>query len=265
MSLINAIILGLIQGLTEFIPISSSGHLVIVSHLLGINNAFTFDSLLNFGTLLALIIYFKDRIWSLVTRTLLGKEWLLLAKIILATIPAAIVGLILDKQIERLNDFVWVVIVMLIAVGIPMIIIGKENMKPNNQQIEKSISWLTSIKVGVAQALALLPGASRSGLTILAGLKSGLSAARAAEFSFLLAIPIITAASLKILFSSEGIDFVSHNIGTTLVGNIVSFLAGLLAVSFFISLLGKRGLKDFGWYRIGLAGVLILLAITGII
>jgi undecaprenyl-diphosphatase len=265
MSIFHAIILGLVQGLTEFLPISSSGHLVIVSHLLNIKDAFTFDSLLNFGTLVALIIFYKSRIWSLILRVFKGKEWLLILKIIGATIPAVIVGVVFDKQIERLNDLIWVVIAMLIIIGIPMIIMGKEDPKPNNQEIEKSISWMTSLRVGIFQALALIPGSSRSGLTILAGLRSGLSAVRAAEFSFLLAIPIITGASFKILLSNQGMDFVKNNLGATIIGNIASFTVGFFAVSFFIALLGKRGLKDFGWYRLGLAGVLILLVVTGII
>lgn len=265
MSFLYSIILGLIQGLTEFIPVSSSGHLVIASHLLNINNAFTFDSLLNFGTLMALVLYYKERLWSLIVRMFKGREWLLIIKIILATIPAALAGLIFDKQIERLNEIVWVVIIMLIMVAIPMIIAGKEKEAADNSEIEKSISWMRSIKVGVAQAFSLIPGVSRSGLTILAGLKSGLSAVRAAEFSFLLAIPIIAAGSFKILLSKEGLDFVSNNLGATIVGNLVSFIAGFLAVSFFINLLGKRGLKDFGWYRLGLAIVLIILLVAGII
>lgn len=265
MSLLHAIILGLVQGLTEFIPVSSSGHLVIVSHLLGLNNAFTFDSLLNFGTLLALIIYFRARIWSLIIRMFKGKEWPLILKVIIATVPAIVAGVMLDKQIEHLNTIVPVVIVMLILVAIPMIVWGKENAKANNEEIEKSISKMTSIKIGIAQAFALIPGVSRAGLTILTGLRCNLSAKRAAEFSFLLAIPVIAGASFKILLSQEGTDFVSNNLGATVVGNIMSFLSGLLAVSFFISLLGKRGLKDFGWYRLGLAVVLIILLITGII
>jgi undecaprenyl-diphosphatase len=265
MSILHALILGLVQGLTEFIPVSSSGHLVIAAHLLHINDAFTFDSLLNFGTLAALIIYFRKRIGLLLVRMFKGKEWPIIGKVILATIPAVFAGVFFDKQIAKLNDMVWVVIVMLIVVGIPMIVFGNENTHANNEEIEKSISKMTSVKVGIAQTIALIPGSSRAGLTILAGMRSNLSAKRAAEFSFLLAIPIIAGASFKILLSKEGMDFVTYNLGTTIFGNLVSFASGLIAVSFFISLLGKRGLKDFGWYRIGLAGVLIILAIAGII
>lgn len=265
MTYIDAIILGLVQGLTEFIPVSSSGHLVIASQILNIEGAFTFDVLLNFGTLLALIIYFRQRILIIYKKIFTAKEWKLLGLLMLATIPGAIVGLLFSDQIKELNENVWVVITMLVVIGVLMIVNGQPNKDADDSELEKSVGIKTSIKIGLAQALALIPGGSRSGLTIFAGLRSNLSAKKAAEFSFLLAIPIIFGASMKILLTDEGLEFVRQNTGLVLVGNLVSFIAGLLAVSFLINLLGKRGLKDFGWYRIGLATILICMAIAGII
>jgi undecaprenyl-diphosphatase len=265
MSIINAIILGLVQGITEFLPISSSGHLVIASQLLGIGNAFTFDVLLNFGSLIALIIYYRKRIWSIILRIFSGKEWSLVVKVIVATIPAVIIGLAFNDYIEKMNGMIWVVIAMLIVVGIPMIIIGKANKNADDREIEQSVGWRLTVKTGLAQALALIPGVSRSGITILTGLRNNLSAARAAEFSFLLAIPIIAGASLKTLVSSSGIDFVKNNLMAFTVGNIVCFVSGMLAISFLIKLISKRGLKDFGWYRVILAILLAILVIIGIL
>jgi len=265
MSIINAFILGLVQGITEFLPISSSGHLVITSHLLGIGNAFTFDVLLNFGTLIALVIFYRKRIWSIIQKLFSGKESFLVVKIIIATIPAVLIGLIFDKQIEMIYGTVWIVIIMLIAVGIPMILAGKANKDADDREVEKSVGWRSSLKIGIAQVLSLVPGVSRSGITILIGLRNNLSAARAAEFSFLLAIPIIAGSSLKTLLSSGGIDFISHNMSAFIVGNIVSFVSGILAISFLIKLISKRGLKDFGWYRVILAAILIILAVVGIL
>lgn len=264
MSIINAIILGLVQGITEFLPISSSGHLAITSHLLGIGNAFTFDVLLNFGSLIVLIIFYRKRIWSIIVRIFSGKEWLLLAKVVIATIPAVAIGLLLNKQIEQLNGLVWVSIIMLIVVGIPMIIAGKANKNADDREVEESVGWKLSIKTGLAQALSLIPGVSRSGITILTGLRNNLSAARAAEFSFLLAIPIIAGASFKTLLSSDGINFVKNNLVAFTVGNIVCFVSGMLAINFLIKLISKRGLKDFGWYRVILAVILIILSLLGI-
>lgn len=266
MSIIEAIILGLVQGITEFIPVSSSGHLAITSHLLGIGNAFAFDVLLNFGTLLALIIFYRKRIGLIIKRILIDRQWTLALKIIVATIPAVFFGILLKSQIEKLSEMIWVVIVMLIVVGIPMILYGKENTDADDREVEKSVDWKTTLKIGIAQALALIPGTSRSGITILVGLRSNLSAAKAAEFSFLLAIPVIAGASLKTLLSNDnGLSFLRDNLGVVLIGNIASFTAGILAVSFLMKFISKRGLRDFGWYRIGLAIILIVLLVFKLI
>ena len=265
MNYLDAIILGLVQGLTEFIPVSSSGHLVITSHLLNVDSAFTFDVLLNFGTLSALLIYYRKKIIDIIKRSVLGKEWALIFKLLAATIPAVIFGLAFGDSIKKLNESVWVVIVLLVVVGILMIKYGHARPDASDDPIEESVNWRTTIKVGLAQAIALIPGTSRSGITILTGLQSKLSAQKAAEFSFLLAIPTILGASLKVLITDGGLDFVKQNVGIVVVGNLVSFTAGMLAISFLIKLLGTRGLKDFGWYRIGLASLLFILLITGVI
>lgn len=265
MSIINAIILGLVQGITEFLPISSSGHLVIVSHFIGIDNAFTFDVLLNFGSLIALILYYRKRIWSIIVRMFSGKEWPLVAKVVIATVPAVFIGLLFNSQIEQLNGMIWVVITMLILVGIPMILAGRANEGADDREVEKSVGWKLSVKTGINQTFALIPGVSRSGITILTGLRNNLSAARAAEFSFLLAIPIITGASFKTLLSHDGIDFVKNNMAAFAIGNIVCFISGILAINFLIKLISKRGLKDFGWYRVILAVILAALVLFGLL
>lgn len=265
MSIINAIILGLVQGLTEFIPVSSSGHLVIISHFLDIENAFTFDVLLNFGSLLALIIFYRKRLLEIVTHIFRDKEWSLALKVIVATIPAVIIGVFFKNYIEILNNMIWVVVVMLIIVGVLMIIFGDANEKADEREVERSVDWKLALKIGFAQMIALIPGTSRSGITILTGIRGNLSAARAAEFSFLLAIPIIAGASLKTLVSSEGREFISSNMGPFLVGNFVSFISGILAINFLIKLISKRGLKDFGWYRVALGLLLICLLLTNVI
>lgn len=265
MSIIDAIVLGFVQGVTEFIPVSSSGHLVITSTLLGVGNSFTFDVLLNLGTLLALIIFYRKRIWSIITRVFTGKEWSLVAKIIIATIPAVAFGLAFDDLIEQFNGHIAIVIVTLILVGMLMVFGGKENKDADNREIEKSVNWINTLKIGFAQMLALIPGVSRSGITIFAGLRTNLTASRAAEFSFLLAIPVITGAIFKTMISDSGVAFLGSNLMPFVVGNIVSFITGIIAISFLIKLISKRGLKDFGYYRIGLALVLTVLLILGIL
>lgn len=265
MSIFDSIILGLIQGVTEFAPVSSSGHLVIFNHLLGSGNAFTFDVLLNFGTLFALLFFYRKRIWSIIVRFFQPKGWILVAKVIAATIPAVSIALLMHDNIEILNGWIWVVITMQVAVGIPMIVAGKANKNADDREMEKSVSWKTAITVGLAQTLALIPGVSRSGITILTGLKMNLSAARAAEFSFLMAIPVLAGGALKTLFSSDGIDLINKNMDLFIIGNITAFIAGMFVIKFLIKWIEKRGLKDFGWYRIFLAAILTTLLLTGII
>lgn len=265
MSIINAIILGLVQGITEFLPISSSGHLVIASHFLGVGNAFTFDVLLNFGSLIALLVYYRVRIWSIIVKIFSGDEWGLILKVVVATIPAVIIGLTFNDYIEQLNGMIWVVVVGLVVVGVLMIISGRANENADEREIERSVGWKLAVKTGVAQAISLIPGVSRSGITILTGLRNNLSAERAAEFSFLLAIPIIAGASLKTLLSHDGIEFVKNNFAAFAIGNIVCFISGILAINFMIKLISKRGLKDFGWYRVIMAIILAILLLLGLL
>lgn len=265
MLIIYAIILGIVQGITEFLPVSSSGHLVVASNILGITDAFTFDVLLNFGSLAALIFYYRHRIMAIINKIIKNKDWALALKVVVATTPAVIVGLLLNSFIVYLNEMIWVVVATLTIVGVLMILYGKENKDADNRNIEQSVGWPTAIKIGLAQVLALVPGVSRSGITILTGLRNNLSAEKAAEFSFLLAIPITTGASIKTLLSDSGMDFIKNNFAAFAIGNIVCFIAGILAINFLIKLVSKRGLKDFGWYRIILASILSVLLLAGIL
>ena len=265
MSIFDSIILGLIQGVTEFAPVSSSGHLVIFNHLLGAGNVFTFDVLLNFGTLLALLIFYKKRIWSIIVRSFKPQGWVLVAKVVAATIPAVSIAIIMHDNIEVLNGWIWVVIVMQVVVGIPMIFTGEANKNADDREMEKSTGWRIALTVGLAQTLALIPGVSRSGITILTGLRMNLSAARAAEFSFLMAIPVLAGGAVKTLFSSDGVALINNNMDLFIIGNITAFIAGMFVIKFLIKWIARRGLKDFGWYRIGLAILLTVLLTTGII
>lgn len=263
MSIISAIILGLVQGLTEFIPVSSSGHLVLTQRFLGVNS-FTFDVLLNFGTLLALVVFYRKRIWQIVTDIIVKRRIELAAKLLAATIPTVCVGLLLADSIEKFNENVILVCIMLALVGALMIWFGHERDDAAIGKINH-VSWRSTAVIALAQACALIPGTSRSGITILAGLREKLSAKAAAEFSFMLAIPTILGASLKTLVSHEGRAFVVHHPLPVLVGNIVSFAAGMVAIRFLIDLLSRKGLRAFGFYRIGLASVLAVLLLFKVI
>lgn len=253
-----AIVLGLVQGLTEFIPVSSSGHLVIANAFFKNSDGFAFDVLLNFGTLAALVVYYRSRIFQIIQRILVDRKFGLAGKLIAATIPAVVVGFVFEDVFTSLNNNIGVVIAMLAVVGLAMVIFGKPSPHAVDTELE-AIPVKKFILIGLAQAVALVPGTSRSGITILAGLRQNISAARSAELSFMLAIPTIFGASIKTFLSSEGQRFISDYPFHVLLGNILSFAAGLLAIHFLITLLNKRGLPPFGWYRLALAAVLILL------
>lgn len=266
MELLTVIILGLVQGATEFLPVSSSGHLVIVSHILGTSSSFEFDVLVNFGTLLAMLIYFRKRVLQIISDIFSERRYDTAGKIIFATIPAVIVGFFMQGLIETHLHNIWVVVTMLILVGALMVL--SQNWKPKkipaNQDV-RDTKTSHAFLIGLAQCFSLISGSSRSGTTMLAGLRLGFTSKAAAEWSFLMGMPIIFGASLKVLLSDAGMEYVQQHTGYFIISNIASFVSGILAVSLLIRLLQKYGLVWFGWYRIALALVLILLISVNIL
>ncbi len=261
MGIIESIILGVVQGITEFIPVSSSGHLSIAGALLDLEDAFEFDVLLNIGTLAALVYHTRTQLLQLV-RQFLGGQRQTGYKLIAATLPAAVAGLVFSDRIESVNDNTQLVLVMLALVGAAMVLV-----KPKKSPLKdmEDINWRIVGFIGFAQVLALVPGTSRSGITILAGLYIGLSRGLSAQWSFLMAIPIIAGATAKILLSPDGLELVSGNMAEVIVGNIASFVVGLLAIGFLLRILGSNTLKPFGYYRIGLTAVLAVLLAVDVI
>lgn len=255
MSIFEALVLGLVQGLTEFIPVSSSGHLLIVHEIFGSSeNTLSFDVALHVGTLLALIIFFRKDIILLAKNMLSkNKQGRLARLLILATFPAAIAGLLFSDFIDDNLRSPMVVAITLAFVGLIMLLADRLS-KDNTDS--KEVTTKQGVLVGFAQSLALIPGVSRSGATITAGLFSGLGRVQAARFSFLLAIPIIAGSALGI-FIKDG-DMASTG-GTQLaLGMIAAFLSGLFAIKFLLGVIGKVGLKPFAYYRFAVA-VLVLI------
>lgn len=255
MDIADAVLLGLVQGLTEFIPVSSSGHLILASELFGLSSSFEFDVLLNIGTILALVYYFRKRIAELL-RSVFSREKNVAQSLAVAVVPALIIGGLFTDSF----DSGWIrssqtVAFMLINIGILMLVIDR---KAKGSKTLENTSLSDGLAIGTAQLLALIPGTSRSGITILSGRLRGFSYASAAEFSFLLGLPILSGAVARVLLEEDARQFVADNIGLFLIGNLVSFLSGLLAVSFMIGFLQKNGLSRFGYYRIAL-GLIVLL------
>jgi len=252
---LEAVILGLIQGLTEFIPISSSGHLVIAQTFLSGAGNHLFLEFINIGTMLALFVFFRKRIWNIIIDVLKNRNYRLARNIIITALPAGIVGFFLADFIATTAFFASAVVVVftLAIVGIVMVVLEKLPKLSEMKDGEK-LPWQRALIIGCAQVLALIPGTSRSGSTIIAGRLMGLSPAQAAEYSFLASLPIMVGVTLKVLLTDT--DYLIANAGTLVVSNFAAFISGLFAVGFLMRFLSKHSLAIFGWYRIGLAIVL---------
>ncbi len=266
-SIWQAIILGIVQGATEFLPVSSSGHIILAAKVLNMPTNLAAETLLNIGTIAVIAIFFRKQIWSVVqdifskTLNLIQKREIIL-KLAVGVAPAVLVGIVFGDFIEKNLHGPTTVALMLALVGTAMVLInerqsgyGKEKMarKSLNTNIIQEVSFKQAVIVGLVQPLALVSGTSRSGVTILAGMWAGLKIETAATFSFLIGLPVILGATLKFTVSSEGLDFIKSNFGAVLFGNLASFVVGFGAVYLLMDVVKKRGLKPFGIYRIILA------------
>ncbi|BAK98728.1 undecaprenyl-diphosphatase [Oscillibacter valericigenes Sjm18-20] len=262
--LIKAAILGIVEGITEWLPISSTGHMILVDEFLKLNLPESFRNLflvvIQLGAILAVVVLYWKKLFpvSFGKRPALRKDILAVwGKILISCIPAAIIGLLFDDQIEALFFNYQTVSVTLIVYGILFIIIENRN-RTHSSTINaiSQISYRTALLIGIFQLLALIPGTSRSGATILGAILIGTSRTVAAEFTFYLAIPVMFGASfLKIL--KFGLHFTGLELGILLVGMGVAFLVSILAIKFLMQYIKKHDFKVFGWYRIAL-GILVI-------
>ncbi len=262
MTIPQAIIAGIVQGITEFIPISSSGHLIIVRELFGIEmESLSFDVAVHIATLAAVVWVMRREIFDIVKEFFSKKIWKSTGlKIIAATIPAVIFGLILNGDLIDLIRTTQVVAVSLIFWGI-VLFIADIFAKKQKKLIEKlqKIGWIRAIIIGIAQAIALIPGTSRAGITMTAGLFTGIDRVRAARFSFLLSIPVILGAGLLTAVEAveTGLDI---GIGILIAGCIAALISGIIAIRFLLKFLEKGTFAGFAAYRI-IIGLLLLILI----
>lgn len=261
MNIFETIVLGLIQGLTEFIPISSSGHLVLAQNFFSGASEHLFLEFINIGTMLALFIYFRRRIWTILEDIIKDRNYRLARNIILTSVPAGIVGFLLSDFIGSSAFFGSAVVVMvtLFTVGVVMVVLEKLP-KASPVKNGEQLSSLRAFLIGVAQMVALIPGVSRSGSTIIAGRLSGLSAAQAAEYSFLASLPIMMGVTLKVLVEDN--MYLQEHLAALLLGNLAALISGLIAVGFLMRYLSRHSLAVFGWYRIGLAAILAIVLLV---
>ncbi|MDR1032776.1 MAG: undecaprenyl-diphosphate phosphatase [Candidatus Nomurabacteria bacterium] len=262
MTLIENLVLGLTQGLTEFIPVSSSGHEVLLQNLFSGASDHLFLEFINIGTLLALLVFFRSKIWQILVDIFKTHDFRLARNLIITSVPAGLAGFLLSGLISE-NAFFGssvTVMVALASVGLVMILLEK---LPRASQVKtgEELSPWRALAIGLAQTVALVPGVSRSGSTIIAGRLSGLGAKEAAEYSFLASIPIMLGVTAKLFISSSDRAYFSDNLIALSLSNIVAFLAGLFAIGFLLKYLSRHDLKVFGWYRIALAAVVLLVVI----
>ncbi len=265
MSILEAILLGIVQGLTEFLPVSSSGHLILTEKLLGIRaSSLAFDVALHAGTLMALIIFFRHDIARLIKAVKHKTHEARIARLLLiATLPAVLVGLGLEGLVEDTFRSMVLVAVNLIFVAIFMLIAERQYGKRKDFTKLNNIRTKQALVVGLAQALAIIPGVSRSGSTITAGLLGGMDRVSATRFSFLLGIPITFGALLKMLVGGEGISQVQNDATVFLAGICAALLSGIFAIRFLINFLSKYGLTIFAYYRIVLGIVVLFFVFIG--
>lgn len=272
MDVIKAIIYGIIEGISEWLPISSTGHLILAQEWISfstMSDAFVemFNVVIQLGAIMAVVVAFWHNIWPLRTQAKTKKLFLspevlnLWKKILIASVPAAIIGLLFDDRIDALFFNPWVVSAMLILYGILFIVIEK---RQENKQFSitdiKEIDYKTALIIGLFQILALIPGTSRSGATILGALLIGVNRTTGAQFTFYLAIPVMFGASLlKIVkfFMNSGF-FTGPELLVLLVGSAVAFWVSLKAIHFLMKYVKTNDFSIFGFYRI-ILGVLVLL------
>jgi undecaprenyl-diphosphatase len=258
MNYLEAIILAIIEGLTEFLPVSSTGHMIIASSFMGIaTDPFVklFTIAIQLGAILSvLVLYFK--------RFLKSVNFYL--KLFVAFIPAAVFGLLLSKKIDELLESPRAVGISLFVGGVLLLFVDKWFNKPTVNK-EEDVNYLTALKIGFFQCIAMIPGVSRSGATIVGGMSQKLSRKVAAEFSFFLAVPTMFAATAKKLldFYKEGHTITHEQINLLIIGNVIAFIVALLAIKSFIGYLNKHGFRVFGWYRIIAGLAIIILLLTG--
>jgi undecaprenyl-diphosphatase len=254
MTYFEAFIIAVIEGLTEFLPISSTGHMMIGSALLGIKSTpfvKLFTVAIQLGAILSVVVLYFKRFFKSVNFYL---------KLLVAFIPAAIFGLLFSDYIDAaLENLIGVAVALFIG-GIFLLFVDKWFVN-NSADTEEEVTYLTALKIGLFQCAAMWPGMSRSACTIIGGMTQNLTRKNAAEFSFFLAVPTMFAATAKKLldFYKDGITLQSNEINLLVFGNIIAFIVALIAIKSFIGILTKYGFKGFGWYRIIVGGILILL------
>ena len=272
----DTIIIAIVEGLTEFLPVSSTGHMIITQNILGVEStvfvkAFTF--IIQFGAILSVVVLYWKRFFQL-NRTPAPEgaspfkrflhKYDFYWKLFVAFIPAAVLGLLFNDMIDAMLESVAVVATTLIIGGVFMLFCDKIFNKGSEKT---ELTEKRAFNIGLFQCISMIPGVSRSMATIVGGMSQKLTRKAAAEFSFFLAVPTMLAATmfkmLDLVTDPESLAVLKDNVDTLLIGNAVAFIVALLAIKFFISFVTKYGFKAFGWYRIVVGGIILAMLMTG--
>lgn len=288
MTIFETIVIAIVEGLTEFLPVSSTGHMIIAQHLLGVESTpfvKAFTVIIQFGAILSVVCLYWKRFFKLnkcrvfdpaavAGQKGLGVVWIYLKrflckfdfywKLLIAFIPAACFGLLFSDKIDEMLESVSVVAVMLVVGGVFMLFVDRLF---NKEKADQTVTEKNAFFIGFFQCVAMIPGVSRSMATIVGGMTQKLSRKVAAEFSFFLAVPTMFAATaykmLKLFMEPDGMELIRNNAGILILGNIVAFIVALLAIKFFIRFVTRYGFKAFGYYRIVVGGLLLVLIYLG--
>ena len=276
--LLKVIFLGIVEGVTEWLPISSTGHMILVDAFLKLNVTEAFKEMflvvIQLGAILAVAVAFFNKLNPFSFKKSKDEKkdtWLLIAKVIVACIPAGIIGILFDDKLNEIFYNWQTVAITLIIYGVFFILIEIWNKKKNKESAIKTvtdITFTTAFLIGLAQVLSLIPGTSRSGATILAAMLLGASRIAATEFTFFLAIPVMLGASLvKLLkyFMEVGFGFTSSEIITLVVGLVTAFIVSMASIKFLVSFVQRHDFKIFGYYRVLLGIIVIICGVLGIL
>ncbi len=285
---LQTILIAIVEGLTEFLPVSSTGHMIIVQNMLGIQSTDfvkAFTVIIQFGAILSVVVLYWKRFFKLNKCKILDNQavsgkpfpsrvvvyfkrflykfdfyW----KLLIAFVPAAIFGFLFSNKIDEMLESVTVVASMLVIGGIFMLFVDKIFNKVDEST---GLTEKKALNIGLFQCIAMIPGVSRSMATIVGGMAQRMSRKTAAEFSFFLAVPTMFAATAyklyKLFMEPNGIEILSQNVGALIIGNVVAFIVALLAIKFFISFVTKYGFKAFGYYRIIVGGIILVMILLG--
>lgn len=273
MTILESIIIAIVEGLTEFLPVSSTGHMIITENLLGVSlddpfvNAFTV--IIQFGAILSVVCLYWKRFFHVnpVPAEVTGVKRLLVKfdfywKLLVAFIPAAIIGFLAGDLVDKMLGSPLVVAVMLVVVGVLLLFVDKWFAHKEDKPFTEKRAFM----VGLYQCIAMIPGTSRSFATIAGAMQQGMTRKTAAEFSFFLAVPTMLAAtcySLLKLYLKHGSEIITGNLTVLIVGFVVAFVVALLAIKWFVGFLTKYGFKAFGWYRIIVGGAILIWLLMG--